>query len=283
MISIIICSRKPEISAELRQNIAKTIGCEYELIEIDNTNNKYTIFSAYNEGVRKSKGNILCFMHEDIMFHTDNWGKHVESILDNEEIGLVGVIGSQYKSARSIPWWADFACVGQIIQGSVKDGKYVTEKSSHWERRVGDSDEVAVLDGLWLCSRKDLFSSISFDENTFTGFHMYDVDICMQVHLIGLQVRVLYDIWIEHKSIGNPDEVFVNQLNLWIDKWKDSLPIFRGRIYEDEVVLPESICSRWSVQRDEYKNKYYNILQSKAYRLGKLIIHPSIKNLKNLM
>lgn len=283
MISIIICSRASEISVELRQNIGETIGSDYELVVIDNSENRYSIFSAYNEGIRRAKGDVFCFMHEDILFHTKGWGVRVEHTLVNEEIGLVGVIGSQYKSAQCIPWWADFACVGQLIQGSIQDKEYKIEKCSHWERRIGDSDEVAMLDGLWFCARRDLFSTISFDEITYDGFHMYDADICMQVHSIGLQVCVLYEVWIEHKSPGNPNDAFVTQLNLWFEKWKDSLPIYKGRVGENEVLIPEDICSKWSAQREDYRKKYNAVLQSKAYRLGKLFLHPSIKNLNNLL
>ncbi len=71
MISLIICSRKSDISNSLKENIERTIGTDYELIVIDNSTNKYSIFSAYNEGVRRSKGDILCFMHEDILYHME--------------------------------------------------------------------------------------------------------------------------------------------------------------------------------------------------------------------
>ena len=56
MISCVICSRQPDISAELKENIASTIGCEYELIVIDNSKNEHSIYSAYNQGVVKSMG-----------------------------------------------------------------------------------------------------------------------------------------------------------------------------------------------------------------------------------
>lgn len=94
MISIIICSRKADISRELKDNIAATIGCEYELCVIDNSRNDYNIFTAYNEGVRRAKGDILCFMHEDILFHSEKWGTIVEEFfLEHAEAGLLGVIG----------------------------------------------------------------------------------------------------------------------------------------------------------------------------------------------
>ena len=84
MLSLIICSRTPKISEELEKNIADTIGCEYELVVIDNSLNKYSIFSAYNEGVKRSIGDILCFMHEDILYKTINWGQQVELICENK-------------------------------------------------------------------------------------------------------------------------------------------------------------------------------------------------------
>ena len=46
MISCIICSRKSDISAELKQNIQDTIGTDYELVIIDNSHSQYSIFSA---------------------------------------------------------------------------------------------------------------------------------------------------------------------------------------------------------------------------------------------
>ena len=74
MVSCIICSRKQDISTDLKENIKNTVGCDYELLIIDNSKNQYNIFKAYNEGIRRAKGDILCFMHEDIFYHTQNWG-----------------------------------------------------------------------------------------------------------------------------------------------------------------------------------------------------------------
>lgn len=74
MISCIICSRSSKISEELEKNIVETIGCDYELVVIDNSRNEYSIFSAYNKGVKRAKGNVLCFMHDDILYRTSNWG-----------------------------------------------------------------------------------------------------------------------------------------------------------------------------------------------------------------
>ena len=65
MISIIICSRTATISKKLSANIAETISCDYELVIVDNSENKYSIFNAYNIGIKRSKGKYLCFVHDD--------------------------------------------------------------------------------------------------------------------------------------------------------------------------------------------------------------------------
>lgn len=88
MISIIICSRKNYISSKLLQNINDTIGTLYELITIDNSSNKYSIFSAYNLGVKQAKYPFLCFMHDDILFNTESWGRKVINHFNNSKIGI---------------------------------------------------------------------------------------------------------------------------------------------------------------------------------------------------
>jgi glycosyltransferase involved in cell wall biosynthesis len=160
MISIIICSRNPDISDELKQNIAKTIGVEYELIVIDNSKNKYTIFSAYNEGVRRAQYPYLCFMHDDILYHTDNWGTKVIEHFKDEKIGLIGVIGGHYMPKCPASWWSAESRSGQIIQGFINEkNEYETELYKYTNNKKNDCEiiEVASIDGLWFCIPKQSF------------------------------------------------------------------------------------------------------------------------------
>ena len=54
------------LAPDFVKNIANTIGTEYELVHIDNSDPKYSIYEAYNEGVKLSKYDNLCFLHEDV-------------------------------------------------------------------------------------------------------------------------------------------------------------------------------------------------------------------------
>ena len=145
MISIIICSRKTDTPDELKQNIAETIGCEYELVVFDNSANNYSIFQAYNEGVRRAKGNLLCFMHEDVLFRTKDWGRIVEShFASNEQIGLVGFAGTHFLPDTPMYWYSS----PFISQRNLNNDQGVVEEHFH-EDWFGETNivEVVAVDG----------------------------------------------------------------------------------------------------------------------------------------
>ena len=150
MISCIICSRQPDISAELKENIASTIGCEYELVVIDNSKNGYSIFSAYNEGVLRANGDTLCFMHEDIIYHTNDWGaKVVDYFVQYPQAGLIGVTGTHYMPAMPAAQWDCELSSSSMIQGELINGEYVTTAHLHDDYKASPTKVVAV-DGLWM-------------------------------------------------------------------------------------------------------------------------------------
>lgn len=233
MISIIICSRKQNITYNLIENIEGTIGVPYELIIIDNSNNNYSIFQAYDKGVKLSKGEILCFMHEDILYHTQGWGEKVIKHFLDIRIGLIGVRGCHYYPSKACGWWYfPNLLSGQALQRFYKEnGDYDLEHIKHFRLKTDKSsgvDAVAV-DGFWFCARKELFNKIRFDNEYYGGgWHAYDIDICLQVLSIGFSVQVIYDILIEHFSNGNANDEWLDAMSLFQKKWSSVLPYFRG-------------------------------------------------------
>ena len=105
MISIIICSRFQSISKELKDNIENTVGVVHEIICIDNSKSQYDIFSAYNEGVKRSQYPLLCFMHEDILHYTSDWGKLLINHFRDLKVGLIGISGPRFISQIPGIWW----------------------------------------------------------------------------------------------------------------------------------------------------------------------------------
>ena len=280
MISIIICSREIDIPQDLRSNISSTVGCPFELIVIDNSNNNYNICQAYNEGIRRSTGDTLCFIHDDILFHTPGWGTIVDSHLaEHTEVGAIGFLGGHYLPQRPCYWSEPRVESTHYIQGETLDGLYSTRKIDHHKYRNGRTF-VAAIDGVFIAIRRKTFEKhcLRWDEITFPGFHFYDADMCMQIHSVGLKIEVLWDIWMEHKSCGNMGAEFLKARLAWYTKWKDSLPVICGVEMTDEDI---DIC-RIIMDITDQSYKYLQIRESLAYRLGKALLHPSSSNLRRL-
>lgn len=275
MLSLIICSREPNISNELENNISQTIGCEYELIVIDNSKRKYNIFKAYNEGVSRAKGDIICFMHDDIIYHSNNWGQQVLSYFKAQSLGIVGVLGSHYMPKCPAGWWNTQCQAGQIIQGYSKNNDYFTKKIIHnkYDSISNGISNVAVVDGLWFCIPRAIFSQVMFDEKSYKGFHCYDIDICMQVSALGYDVAVSYDILIEHKSLGTFNKAWVDALRIWYIKWTKMLPFIRG-IENLQHDKKQEILARNCKYYSYYTLKNKNFLMAFIYYIESIVNFP---------
>lgn len=271
MISIIICSRNSAIPFELKQNIAETIGCEFELIVIDNSGNDYSIFQAYNEGVSRAKGELLCFCHDDIVFHTKGWGGIIESLFAiHKDFGGIGVLGGHLLPKQESYY---LLSSGNILQLQ-KDGTIEKELRNDNFDREG-LDEVAALDGLFMVIPRCLFveKGLLFDES-FGGFHMYDLDICMQIRGTGCKLVVTDKILVEHRTnISGVLEggAFKGELHKFYKKWEKSFPIVVG---VSDVYLSEKYT--------ELFYKLESIHFSHAYKLGNVLMKP-VKFIKRLL
>src|ERR1700743_3385103 len=105
MISIIISSANAEQLKQATDNITATIGVPFEIIAIDNSKGQQGICAVYNQGIVRARYGILCFMHEDIIIKTDNWGAILKNTFDgNSDLGLLGVGGGSYKPFTPSGW-----------------------------------------------------------------------------------------------------------------------------------------------------------------------------------
>lgn len=247
MISIIICSKHSDISVVLKDNIKNTIGVDYEIIVIDNSNGYYSIFSAYNNGVSKSKFPFLCFVHEDVLFTTKDWGKYLINHLSDKKTGIIGVAGGKIMTRVPASWWMVGPGYKNLIQ------HYKNNKTSRLETPdySGNRQPAILLDGVFLSFRSELFDKIKFDE-TLTGFHGYDHDISVQSVMAGFNNYVVFDILLEHFSEGNMNAQYYANLIKIYKKWSNSLPLFthdvpekiRANISNTEIRMLEKLIRR---------------------------------------
>jgi glycosyltransferase involved in cell wall biosynthesis len=219
MISIVVCSINQELFELLSRNVGATIGESFEIIRIDNIENNLSICTAYNKGARQANGEIICFIHEDILFHTRHWGRKLIAHFADEEVGVIGVAGSRYKSAFGQNWKDGESPMYRILlKDGIQSGKLLNFNPLN-ERK----SEVVCLDGLFLACKKSQWAEHPFDETNYNGFHFYDADFCMQ--FFGLKKNyVVYDIVVEHFSQGKYDPEFLKQAEIFANKWSKKLP-----------------------------------------------------------
>ena len=223
MLSIIVCSRNKNLPKDFVDNILNTVGVVYEIISIDNSENQYSIFSAYNIGFAKSKYPYICFVHEDVFFHTANWGEKVIAHLQNPNTGIIGLAGAGIVTRVPASWSSLLSLSENIIQ-SDRSGKKETEifrLPLNYNKSVRS---VILLDGVFMCMRRELMEKIRFDE-TLNGFHGYDFDISIQSTVKGYVNNVIYDIVLEHFSRGKTDKLYYKNLITVFKKWESYLPV----------------------------------------------------------
>lgn len=294
MISIIICARQNDISKELRQNIDDTIGAECEIIVIDNSKNHYSIFSAYNKGVSLSKYPFLLFMHDDIKYHTEQWGQKLIDHFKDPEVGGVGIAGSPYLAFSTGSWWSAGAGYLYLLQSSKKGEEPELQDSFPANSEM---EEVVILDGVWFCIRKEAFSKVRFDEETFSGFHFYDVDTTLQVYQSGYKLLSVKDILIHHLSVGVLDQKFVENAERFHQKWKNKLPATVRKYGLSETcimeyrVVNEFASNRVRIGAQKKQKIYSDALKSLlSFKRGRLYLKTPVwasgflgKYLKNLL
>ncbi len=208
------------------ENINATIGIPFEVIVIENEVGAFGISEAYNQGAAKATFDIYCFMHEDIAFETLNWGEKVLIHLSEKSVGLIGVAGGDTKNLTPTSWSASiFESEISIIQHYKNNGRPPERilKTGYPENK-NLIKPVACLDGVWMCTRRDVFEQHKFDSETFKGFHGYDIDFSLQVFK-SYKVCVVFDILVNHYSDGSFNKIWMKNMMLLSKKWKGFLPV----------------------------------------------------------
>lgn len=255
MISLIICSRKPDISEELKKNLQDTLGLTYELIIVDETIHCQSIFKAYNFGIDHAKYDTICFIHDDILFHTPQWGQIILEHLNERKVGFVGIAGGSLIPRVPAQWSFD-KHYGRLLQFNKKLGRSELLDDGCFNNRT--FLPAVAIDGVFMACRKDVAKKIRFDEQTFKGFHSYDIDICLQAHILGFENRVVNNLLLEHFSRGKLNRHWVeNQLILW-RKWRSRMPVGVTQIAKEDLLNQEIIYLENSFTRRMIRRGFSN-------------------------
>ena len=246
MISIVISSANKTLLARVTLNISATIGVPYELISIDNSNGAMGICEVYNLGAEQARYQTICYMHEDILLHTKDWGVEVMRVFSNHpDVGIVGVAGGAYKPYAPSGWAGISYESKTIFTNYLQTDKAGLHPPVAHQVNIGDGHpaDVVCVDGMWFCTRRDLALSYPFDSELLKGFHGYDIDFCLTV---GQHKRVVvcFSILLEHFSNGGYSKSWLSDTLKVHDKWGKILP---------RSILPLSERNRQLIEMRSYK------------------------------
>jgi glycosyltransferase involved in cell wall biosynthesis len=264
MLSIVICHRSPELLEQLKTNVQASIGIDYEVIAIDNRLGRFGICEAYNLGAEQARFPYLCFIHEDILFHTQAWGKILLKHFQNPKIGLIGIAGTSFYGSKI----GNYASVNFGAQHLIQH--FRNNPPMHVEDYPGATNvlNAVCIDGVLMACPKTVWEQTGFDQTTFTGFHAYDTDFSFSV-VQKFDVLVIRDILIEHFSQGNFDQKFLAAHEILINKWKDKLPIFSSDFDKQKIQLAEWRLFLTYCHKKRKVNGYFSVFKEAIHLFKK--------------
>lgn len=221
MISIIVSSIDPAKSLDFRRNIAQTIGVDYELFIHDNRETKWGLCKLYNHYAAQSHFDILCFMHEDILFHTSDWGMEVIRFFGSHpQAGVLGFAGSIIKTEYTTGWGSYRDTTREHVIQHFSNGKI---RKLYANPNKEDYSPVVLIDGLAMITTKAVWHEHPFDEVIFQRFHSYDLDFSMQV-AENYTNYVCHTIDVEHFSNGSYSSEWFTESKKFTTKVQNKLP-----------------------------------------------------------
>ena len=237
MFSIIVCSIDPQKAENLKKNIESTAEMPFQMLIFDNREVGLGLCAVYNKMAEQAQYENLLFIHEDIIFHARGWDKILSEKFAEADCGVIGFAGGTAKYPLPYGWHGTMKFVERnYIQdyGPTRRKIAKTRTSKHYT-------PVVALDGMFLGVRKDVWSSVRFDEQTFTAFHSYDTDFTTAVFVAGYKNYVCNRFMIEHMSAGSFSSAWYESELIYLKKWQNHLPLYTPNI--SQKMVEKNLCA----------------------------------------
>jgi GT2 family glycosyltransferase len=203
MISLIVCSADDRKFAAVAEMYGRRLaGAAHEVVRVADAR---SLAEGYSRGIARSRGDVLLLSHDDVEVVAPDLPGRLAAHL--AEFDLIGIAGTTRLAG---PVWTAAGppvCYGQVAypappRGSPRAGAdgFTACQFGLPARAVGG---VRVLDGVFLAMRRAVAAQVSFDEATFDGFHLYDLDFTLRAALAGFRLGVACDVQLIHESVGN--------------------------------------------------------------------------------
>ena len=221
MFSIIVCSIDPQKAENLKRNIEDTASMPFEVLIFDNRNVGLGLCAVYNKMAEQAQYDNLLFIHEDIIFHGKGWDAILAEKFTEPDCGVIGFAGGTAKYPLPYGWHG----IMKFVRRNYIQDYSPTRRKIAKSRTSEHYTPVVTLDGMFLGVRKDVWSSVRFDEQTFSAFHSYDTDFTTSVFVAGYKNYVCNRFMIEHMSAGSFSSAWYESELIYLNKWSNHLPL----------------------------------------------------------
>lgn len=230
MISVICCSIDPAKAGRIEAHYRSLLREQpYEFIGVTAPR---SLAQGYNGAIERSRGDILIFSHDDIEFlEPQTWLARLQAHLRTYDmIGLAGTtkLVSAGWAMAGPPY--TFGQVGEL------DGRSTPFRVLLCSVPAPAIAHIQAVDGLFMAVRRAVLERVRFDEETFDGFHVYDIDFSFSAYVEGARIAVAADLPVLHHSQGNFNQQWQRYAARFIDKRRSKLPAFRPRPFQHALV-----------------------------------------------
>lgn len=187
----------------------------------DNSDNYYSSAAkAYSDLIETVQSKYVLFVHQDIIFDTEDSLINIYKYMLNNKESIVGVVGVKINDNKAY--------------GTIREGVH-----GEYSRcfKIESAITVDAVDECCFGGKVGLIRKVGFDSDTCNGFHLYAVDLCYAAKKMGIETCVVPSQLI-HVSLGNLSHDFFIRLKKLRNKYKKNFKYIRTCCIQIETAKP---------------------------------------------
>ena len=237
-ISVLICSAKPARAAQAEAMYAKLLAeVPHEIVVIGDAR---SLAEGYNRALARANNDIVVFAHDDVGIASPDFAARLLQALGRHD--LVGVAGTRKIAGGAWHFAGHPHLSGQVGMRGDDDSYVVTL----YDVTEAEGNDMLALDGLLLATSRRTALDVGFDEITFDGWHLYDLDFSLRASIAGLDCATCNGILAVHGSQGSYDENWLKYSQRFLDKHKDRVGAMQSVFFKPELVsMPLGSAEEW--------------------------------------
>jgi tetratricopeptide (TPR) repeat protein len=237
-VSVLICSPGAERSAPVEAMYHRLLAeVTHEIVVIRDAR---SLAEGYNRALRQARHEIVLFAHDDVRIPIPDFAARLLRALSRHD--LVGVAGTR-KLVGGAWHFAGYPQLAGQVGMPAGDGGYVVTLYGVAE---AETQGLQALDGLLLATRRETALRLGFDEASFDGWHLYDLDFSLRAAQAGLDCASCNDLLVAHASQGSYDDAWLKYSQRFLDKHRSLLGPPQGVFFKpDLVALPVRSLEEW--------------------------------------